>query len=116
MDTVLRQLPAEPFLVAGQYARYDPSRQPAGAETMSDYTHVPQDVEGDAGDDELTGDWDDPREREVFADRMERQVEGVAPGFRELAHGPVAPGAAPGRPAPLSPSRGPTGRTRGDSA
>ncbi len=84
MDTVLRRLPAEPFLVAGQYARYDPSRQPAGAETLWAYTHVPQDVEGDAGDDELTGDWDDPREREALADRMERQVEGVAPGFREL--------------------------------
>ena len=43
------QVPERPFLVAGQYARMDPTRQPAGAETFWGYTHVPREVRGDAG-------------------------------------------------------------------
>ncbi len=75
-------IPARPFLVLGQYSHFDPTRAPAGAEAAWAYTHVPQKVAGDAGDDDLTGTWDES-EGERFADRMELEVERLAPGFRE---------------------------------
>lgn len=68
------QLPDEPFLLVGQYASYDPTRQPEGRETAWAYTHVPQQVGPERWDDALT---------QSFADRMEAQLERVAPGFRE---------------------------------
>jgi phytoene dehydrogenase-like protein len=75
-------VPAAPFLIAGQYAHFDPSRQPPGHETAWAYTHVPQRVTGDAGGDALSGSWD-AGELERMAARMEGQLEQVAPGFRE---------------------------------
>jgi phytoene dehydrogenase-like protein len=45
------------------------------------YTHVPQRVRSDAGG-SLTGTWDE-RELEAFVTRMEDEVEGVAPGFKD---------------------------------
>ena len=78
-------IPDEPFLIMGQYAAADPTRQPEGAETAWAYTHVPREVRGDAGGD-LTGSWDE-RETELFADRIEEQIERLAPGFRELIGG-----------------------------
>ncbi len=83
---VQKQIPDAPFLVLGQYAAADPTRQPPGAETAWAYTHVPQTPQGDAGPDGLTGSWDE-RETEVFAARIEEQVELLAPGFRELIRG-----------------------------
>jgi phytoene dehydrogenase-like protein len=75
-------IPARPFLVLGQYSMVDPSRSPEGTETAWGYTHVPQNVTGDAAG-ELSGDWSgDDAGR--FADRMEEEVERLAPGFREL--------------------------------
>lgn len=87
-----RTVPERPFLVAGQYARMDPSRQPAGAETFWGYTHVPREVRADAGGDGLEGRWDD-RERALMADRMEGELERFAPGFRDrvLARHVAAP-------------------------
>ena len=79
----LRRIPAEPFLVSGQYAQADPTRMPPGKEVFWAYTHVPRRVEGDAGPDRLTGRWEDEGERERFADRIVEQVEAVAPGFRD---------------------------------
>ena len=75
-------IPATPFLVLGQYAAADPSRCPPGKEVAWAYTHVPQDVRGDAGG-ELTGRWDE-RETGAFVERMEAQVEALAPGFGSL--------------------------------
>ena len=80
-----RLIPDEPFLLMGQYS-FDPTRQPEGAETAWAYTHVPREPRGDAGDDALTGSWDE-RETEAFADRLEHQVEQLAPGFRESIAG-----------------------------
>jgi phytoene dehydrogenase-like protein len=74
-------VPDHPFLVVGQYASFDDSRAPAGQEAAWAYTHVPQAVRGDAGDEGLDGTWDD-RQGHVFADRMEAEVERLAPGFR----------------------------------
>jgi phytoene dehydrogenase-like protein len=73
-------VPERPFLIGGQYAGHDPSRAPQGREIVSAYTHVPQQVRGDAGDDDLTGSWDSA-EVERLADRMQREIEQVAPGF-----------------------------------
>jgi phytoene dehydrogenase-like protein len=76
-----RKIPAHPFLVLGQYSMVDPSRSPEGTETAWAYTHLPQDPASDAGG-ELTGDWDG-EDAEKFADRMELEVERLAPGFRD---------------------------------
>jgi phytoene dehydrogenase-like protein len=60
--------PSDPFLLVGQYAAYDPTRQPQGKETAWAYTHIPHGLE-----------WDP-----AFPDRMEEVIERVAPGFRAL--------------------------------
>ena len=77
-----RMIPAEPFLLVGQMTTADPTRSPAGTESMWAYTHVPQpgtDVR-DAGDGSVCGTWDrDDCER--FADRVQARLERLAPGF-----------------------------------
>lgn len=75
-------VPARPFLLAGQMAVTDPTRAPAGAESMWAYTHVPQRTTSDAGDGSITGRWDhDDTER--MADRMQARIEEHAPGFAD---------------------------------
>jgi phytoene dehydrogenase-like protein len=81
-----RRLPSEPYLVMGQYTSFDATRAPEGKEVAWAYTHVPQDVRADAGEDGLTGRWDET-EAERFADRIEAQIEPLAPGFRALIRG-----------------------------
>jgi phytoene dehydrogenase-like protein len=76
-----RKIPARPFLVLGQYSMVDPSRSPEGTETAWAYTHVPQSPTSDAAG-EISGNWSS-NDAEVFADRMEEQVERMAPGFRK---------------------------------
>jgi phytoene dehydrogenase-like protein len=78
-------IPELPFLVMGQYSMGDATRQPEGAETAWAYTHLPQDVRGDAGG-EISGTWDE-RDEELIAERIERRVEALAPGFRDLIAG-----------------------------
>jgi phytoene dehydrogenase-like protein len=75
-----RRIPARPFLVLGQYSMVDPSRSPEGTETAWAYTHVPQSPTSDAAA-EISGNWSSD-DAGVFADRMEEQVERMAPGFR----------------------------------
>ncbi len=73
-------VPAEPFLLVGQMAATDPTRAPAGAESMWAYTHVPHEVVTDAGHGGIRGVWDrDDTER--MADRMQGRIERYAPGF-----------------------------------
>ena len=67
----------------GQYSMVDSTRQPQGKETAWAYTHVPQQPKGDAGDDDLTGSWDE-RETERFVARIEAEIERRAPGFGAL--------------------------------
>lgn len=85
-----KQIPADPFLIMGQYARADPTRQPAGKETAWAYSHVPQEVAGDAGG-ELTGRWDRD-ETDRFADRLQARIETAAPGFGALVRHRVVNG------------------------
>jgi phytoene dehydrogenase-like protein len=78
-------IPARPHLVVGQMGVADPTRSPAGTETAWAYTHVPQQVRNDAGGD-LKGRWDES-EGEAFAERIEAEIEILAPGFRDLIRG-----------------------------
>ncbi len=75
-----RAIPAKPFMLAGQMTTTDPTRSPAGTESMWAYTHVPQRTDKDAGESGIRGAWDaDDCER--FADRMQARIENLAPGF-----------------------------------
>jgi phytoene dehydrogenase-like protein len=74
------------FLIVGQQGRADPTRAPEGKEAAWAYAHVPQDVRGDAGDDGITGAWDDA-DAQWMADRIEGEIERLAPGFRSLVRG-----------------------------
>lgn len=74
-------VPADPFLLTGQMTTSDPTRSPAGTESLWAYTHVPQPAQhrSDAAG-ELTGRWDhDDLER--FGDRIQARLERLAPGF-----------------------------------
>ncbi|MEJ7794917.1 MAG: NAD(P)/FAD-dependent oxidoreductase, partial [Nocardioides sp.] len=85
-------IPAAPFLLTGQMTTSDPSRSPAGTESLWAYTHVPQHTDRDAGDGSIRGVWDrDDCER--FADRMQARIERHAPGFgsRVLARRVLGP-------------------------
>jgi phytoene dehydrogenase-like protein len=84
------RVPDEPFLLMGQMTTADPTRSPAGTESVWAYTHVPQRIRGDA---DFTGAWT-ADEGERFADRMQDQVERAAPGFagRVVARRILTPG------------------------
>ena len=74
-------VPSDPFLLTGQMTTSDPTRSPAGTESLWAYTHVPQPAQhrSDAAG-ELTGRWDhDDLER--FGDRIQARLERLAPGF-----------------------------------
>ncbi len=75
-------VPDRPFALVGQMTTADAARSPAGTESAWAYTHVPQRIKGDAGEDAVTGAWDE-REAAAMADRVEAQIERLAPGFRE---------------------------------
>jgi phytoene dehydrogenase-like protein len=79
-DLATHTVPARPFMLLGQQSMTDPSRQPPGAETAWAYTHVPRQIERDAGG-QISGRWDADDE-EAMADRLEDRVEEFAPGFR----------------------------------
>ena len=81
-DLASGRIPARPTLVVGQMGVADPTRSPAGTETAWAYTHVPQEIRGDAGGD-LKGVWD-LAEADAFAERIEAEIERLAPGFRSL--------------------------------
>jgi phytoene dehydrogenase-like protein len=73
-------VPSDPFLLVGQMTTSDPTRSPAGTESLWAYTHVPQVTRRDAGPDGLTGRWDRD-ECERMADRMQARIEKYAPDF-----------------------------------
>lgn len=85
-------VPAKPFMLVGQMTTTDPSRSPAGTESVWAYTHLPQLVHRDGGPDGITGRWD-AGEIETLADRMQARLERHAPGFggRVLARRVLGP-------------------------
>jgi phytoene dehydrogenase-like protein len=70
------RLPSNPYLVIGQQTLADPTRAPAGKQTLWTYTHVPS---------QLSAPWQ--QMQEAFADRIEKRIESLAPGFRRLILG-----------------------------
>jgi phytoene dehydrogenase-like protein len=79
------KIPEHPFLLVGQQSMTDPTRMPAGKETLWAYTHLPRDIRGDAAG-EITMPFD-ASGRERFADRMQNEIEARAPGFSSLIRG-----------------------------
>lgn len=65
------ELPDHPYLVIGQQSLCDPTRAPAGYHTLWAYSRVPSTIPGG---------W--VNQREAFADRIEKRLEELAPGFR----------------------------------
>jgi len=63
------QAPEEPFLLVGQMTTADPSRSPAGTESLWAYTHLPHGRPADVAS---------------HAARVEAVLERHAPGFRDL--------------------------------
>ncbi|MDK1348562.1 NAD(P)/FAD-dependent oxidoreductase [Streptomyces sp. 378] len=82
----MRQVPDRPFLIFGQMTTSDATRSPQGTESAWAYTHIPHEIRADAADEGITGSWD-AKDQELMADRVERQVERFAPGFRSLIRG-----------------------------
>jgi len=70
------EMPGNPYLVIGQQSMLDSSRAPAGCHTLWAYSRVPSRFGGDG--------WIG---KETFADRIEKRIEGLAPGFRQLILG-----------------------------
>jgi phytoene dehydrogenase-like protein len=70
------QLPSNPYLVIGQQSLLDPSRAPAGCQTLWAYSRVPS---------QMPHGW--AAHKEAFADRIEERIERLAPGFRSLIRG-----------------------------
>ena len=85
-------IPADPFLLIGQMTTADPTRSPTGTEALWAYTHVPQHVRGDGGEQGITGHWDNS-DAQRMAERMQQKIELAAPGFtdRILARRILAP-------------------------
>ena len=63
--------PSHPYLVIGQQSLADPTRAPEGRHTLWAYSRVPSTLEGG---------W--AAQKEAFADRIEKRIEELAPGFR----------------------------------
>ncbi|MFO0591943.1 MAG: NAD(P)/FAD-dependent oxidoreductase [Polyangiaceae bacterium] len=64
--------PSHPYLVIGQQSIADPTRAPEGRQTLWAYSRVPSRIEGG---------W--AAAKEAFADRVEKRIEELAPGFRK---------------------------------
>jgi phytoene dehydrogenase-like protein len=82
-QTAAGLVPERPCLVMGQYGPVDGTRSPPGTDTAWAYSQIPGTVRGDAGGEGIAGAWDE-RDGDLFADRMERRIEALAPGFRDL--------------------------------
>jgi phytoene dehydrogenase-like protein len=74
-DLATNQVPQHPFLLLGQMTTTDPSRSPAGTESVWSYTHLPHRDSWKA--DEIAD----------HVERMEATIESQAPGFRDLVVG-----------------------------
>jgi len=67
-DLNTRVVPEHPFLLLGQTTTADPSRSPAGTESVWAYTHLPRNVADDGS-------------AERLAESVDRVIEEHAPGF-----------------------------------
>ncbi len=84
-DLAVGELPSDPFVLIGQMTTADPSRSPAGTESLWGYTHLPAwYAELGRHDDRVT----------TQVDRIEQVIEDHAPGFRALIRGRYVQGPA----------------------
>ncbi len=85
------RIPHDPFVIIGQPSVADPSRAPAGCQTLWAYTHVPVRVLS-SGVPRVEGRWD-RGDLQRMADHLEAMIEQVAPGFssRILARHVIGP-------------------------
>ncbi|CAM3597820.1 Amine oxidase domain-containing protein [Mycobacterium colombiense] len=67
-DLNTRVIPEHPFMLLGQTTTADPTRSPAGTESVWAYTHLPRNVSDDAS-------------AELLASAVDRVIEEHAPGF-----------------------------------
>ncbi|MEJ2870971.1 NAD(P)/FAD-dependent oxidoreductase [Actinomycetospora sp. OC33-EN08] len=74
-DLVAGRVPATPYLILGQLTTADPTRSPAGTESLWGYTRVPHDA------------LREPGAVDAHVRRMEARLERHAPGFRDLVVG-----------------------------
>lgn len=81
-DLACGRVPRTPFLLLGQMTTADPSRSPAGTESVWAYTHVPRGQQ-----------WPQARLARR-AERIEQVIEEHAPGFRDRIVGRVVSGPA----------------------
>jgi phytoene dehydrogenase-like protein len=84
-ELVRGHLPSRPFLLVGQQATTDPSRQPPGRDTVWAYTHLPRDIRADARGEIAVPLGHSGAER--FADRVQQRIEALAPGFEASIRG-----------------------------
>ena len=70
-DLATSTVPGRPFVLLGQMTTADPTRSPAGTESVWAYAHLPHGAHGA----DVVGD---------FAARIEAEVERHAPGFRDV--------------------------------
>jgi phytoene dehydrogenase-like protein len=82
LEIAAEAVPSRPFLLVGQMATTDPTRAPAGCESLWAYTHVPQRTRSDAGDGSITGAWDSA-DLERIGDRVQGRLEEYAPAFAD---------------------------------
>jgi phytoene dehydrogenase-like protein len=68
------EIPNNPYLVIGQQSLLDPTRAPAGGQTLWAYSRVPS-----------KANWQAHAER--FCDTIDARIEGLAPGFRATIQG-----------------------------
>ncbi len=73
-DLATGTVPQTPFALLGQMTTADPTRSPAGTESVWAYTHLPRGV------------YDDDN-AELLGRRLEDTIEAHAPGFRDLVTG-----------------------------
>ena len=71
----------------GQQSMTDPTRMPPGKETVWAYSHVPREIRGDAAGELRRARPLDRAGLERFADRMQREIEKLAPGFGASVRG-----------------------------
>jgi phytoene dehydrogenase-like protein len=78
-EVMAGRLPTRPFVVLGQMTTTDPSRSPAGTESVWAYTHVPALLADGRGRRPLG-----PTEVDEVVRRVEQRIEAHAPGFCDL--------------------------------
>ena len=77
-DLAAGRVPGQPFALLGQMTTLDPTRSPAGTETVWVYSHLPRGISDDESADRLAG-------------ALEGMLDRFTPGWRDLVVGMPGP-------------------------